>query len=125
MRKLMSLTKFRADVATIDEVVEVARRDEEGNTQIMGYWTPYMIAAMPSHEIAARAHVDVPFEPDGFYPLASLTQNDDGSMTVTEAIASSAADVARSVHTPASAVAVAKRIADPVRAVPKPSAKRR
>ena len=37
----VSLRKFRDEIADIHEVVEVSRRVEAGNIQILGYWTPY------------------------------------------------------------------------------------
>ena len=91
--KTISLRQFRLRIAELDEVVEVSRRDEQNNQQVLGYWTPYMTRApgsapLPPFDLA----IDEPA------PLRNIQTK---------------ADVATMVKS------------DPVRAVPKPSAKKR
>lgn len=38
----ISLRKFRDEIVDIRQVVEVSRRDPQGNINVLGYWTPYM-----------------------------------------------------------------------------------
>lgn len=38
----ISLRKFRDEIVDIHHVVEVSRRDPQGNINVLGYWTPYM-----------------------------------------------------------------------------------
>jgi hypothetical protein len=125
--KQISLRKFREQVADLTEVVEVSKRDGDGNIRILGYWTPY--ATHPADAtpleplVGAKAEpgpmvgievkagevgvLDIPVDDESF-PMAEDSEFDRHPRTAPRVIA-----------TPEEA-AVAVRV-DPVRAVPKPS----
>lgn len=39
--RTISLRKFRTEVADLTDKVEVSRRDGDGNIHLLGFWTPY------------------------------------------------------------------------------------
>ena len=50
-RKNISLRRFQKGILDIHEVVDVSRRDPSGDIQIIGFWTPYVIALPRSKPI--------------------------------------------------------------------------
>lgn len=93
----MSLRRFRDTIGEIRQPVEVSRRDSEGNIVVLGVWTPYVFEARNSMgEITVTTKtIESP--------------NTNGEPAV--------------IRTPAEAAAVVR--ADPVRAVPKPSQRKK
>jgi hypothetical protein len=115
--KNISLRRFRAEIAETYEAVEVSRRDPEGNIQLLGYWTPYVTYpdAKPLEPLRDQAPVpggttairDAKYVQEERVPL-EITDDEPGP---------------RVIRTPAE-VAVAVAV-NPVRAVPKPSQRKR
>lgn len=71
----MSLRAFRDTIATLHQPVEVSKRDSDGNILVLGYWTPYA-----QHPPEAK-----PIEPlkPGEVPTATVTVLDGATGAVT------------------------------------------
>lgn len=63
--KQISLRKFRETVADLHEVVEVSKRDTDGNINILGYWTPYMTYPAGASTVPLEPLEDQPPVPGG------------------------------------------------------------
>lgn len=114
--KQLSLRKFRDTIADVHEVVEVSRRDPQGNIQILGFWTPYVTYPEGSKPLPALDSTGT--------PTATVSVGDPGGQTIVPLeIPVDEEPVPRVIRTPEqAAVAV---VPDPVRAVPKPSQQRK
>ena len=92
-----ALRKFRDDISNLREPVEVSRRDQSGIIQVLGFWTPYN-AHLPDRAVPP--------------PLLDLQLSEDADPATLRIIGS-----------PEQAAAAVRP--DPIRAVPKPSQRRR
>lgn len=112
--KNISLRRFRAEIADIYEEVEVSRRDPEGNIQLLGVWMPYV-----TYHPDARQLELLEAQP----PVPAGTTAIRGEQYAREERRPLRAEGPKVIRTPAeAAVAV---IPSPVRAVPKPSQRKR
>jgi hypothetical protein len=102
----MSLRQFRIQIVDLRAPVEVSRRDNDGNIQVLGFWTPYM------QEAPGALAIPVDDEGDGGFPMGEDSEFDRHPRTAPRLI-SSPEEVAKTVRI------------NPVRAVPKPSQRRR
>lgn len=102
--RLVSLRKFRGEIPELREPVEVSRRDGDGNLQVLGFWTPY------DQPGPAAPILDIPV--DAEFPVAEDSEFDRHPRTAPIVI-SSPEEVADAVRP------------DPIRAVPKPSQRKR
>jgi hypothetical protein len=54
--KRISLRRLRDTLPDIREVVEVERRDKDGNYQVLGTWTPYMTYPPEAQPFVGDSH---------------------------------------------------------------------
>lgn len=108
----MSLRKFRDQIATITEVVEVSRRETTGNINVLGFWTPYMQYAPDAKPLKS---------------LDILTDDVDPVPGGTTAIRDGeyVRELPKVIKTPEEAHAATASAVRSVRAVPKPSQRKR
>ena len=138
MRQI-SLRAFRDSIADLHQPVEVSRRDPEGNIQVLGFWTPYAQSTPDTKPIEPLA--------PGQVPTATITVLDGATGAVTQAPVTLEIPVPddlddgafpmsedsefdrhprtapRIISSPEEAAAVVAP--NPVRAVPKPSQRKR
>jgi hypothetical protein len=135
MRQL-SLRAFRDSIASLRAPVEVSKRDSDGNILVLGYWTPYAqhppdskpieplspgekptatisVLSAEGGTIRPPVTLEIPIDDDepGF-PVSEDSEFDRHPRTAPRVI-SSAEEAAAVVR------------ADPIRAVPKPSQRKR
>lgn len=106
----VSLRKFRGEIADLREMVEVSRRDGNGMIRVLGYWTPYRQPVVATHSSTAGADSEGGEYVRERVPILDIPVDADP-------------DTFRIINHP-DEVATAVR-PDPIRAVPKPSQKKR
>jgi len=130
MRQI-SLRAFRGQIADLHQPVEVSKRDGSGNIQVLGYWTPYV-------QIPDDAKSLKPWQPGDEAPTATISVLSADGETVVPPVTleiplpdddedqelwSERSSAPKVINTPEEA-AVAVPV-NPVRAVPKPSQRRK
>ena len=119
----MTLSQFRERVTELDEVVDVTRRDEQGNTQILGYWTPYATYApgavplkplVSQHAVATKDLSEFDPSRDGEFPMGEDSEFDLHPRTAPKPVIRSPEEAKTAVATVPS-----------IRPVPKPSQRKK